>query len=233
MSKGPRAMSRTAVAWSVVVSMVASTAHAAQILSPRSGDTVGAFPTFTFDFAEGRAEVEYATTPEIKASDGSFVDPTSSDFFLVRNGRASQSNRLLAGQRYWHIRMGSDVEEDAGAPYLGPWSPVMTITVRDEPAVFDGWTFSAKRLRGNRLCPSVLRLRGVIAWQDNDRATKIRAWISLLKGSRSVSRAEQLVASDGRFNAILCTRRPIRFDRVVARIIDRAGHVTRGVDKRQ
>jgi hypothetical protein len=215
-----------------LVSALPAVALAADAASPRDGDTVASRPQFAFDFSSGAADVQLSTSPDVTVAGsdvGAFVDTAASDFLLVgpSHGLAagvaepwSASERIPAGRYFWHVK-----------PFDAPavWGPVRTLTVRDEPILFEGWTARATRGRTLRRCARVLA-QGTIAWSDNARARTARYSVRVTAGGRTVRPLRSAFNRfDRRFAGVACTR-ATRL-RVTVALRDPAGHLTVGPAK--
>jgi hypothetical protein len=221
-----------------------SAADAADVVSPVSGATVGSRPVFTFDFARGNARVEFSRAADVKTAGdeaGSFVESYADDSFTI-GGEFSEGppyvftpifpDRLSAGRYFWHVR--ADDYADDGEPGGGAkptWGPIRTLTVRDEPALFEGWTIRVQRLRARGRCRSRLRARGTIAWSDNAESPTVRYGVTLSAAGRTLGRVGGELSEFSRsFDGIICARRATRAGRVQAAVAlrDTARQITAG-----
>lgn len=212
---------------------LASPAAAADVVEPQSGATVSSRPSLTFDFARGSALVEFSRSPETKlAGDdvGAFVEQYASDFIIV-GGDAAEGPpyvftpifpaRLAAGRYYWHVKADDDADDsqEGGAPPV-TWGPLRTIVVADEPAVIEGWTARVQRLRprGKR-CRTRLRIRGTIAWSDNDDTAIADYTVRLRAGGRVLGRVRgRFGVFDRTYDGVVCSRRRSGARRVTATV---------------
>lgn len=211
--------------------MVAQPARAADAIAPRDGETVSSLPTFAFDFVYGTADIELSRAPDVRTDGpeaGSFVDYAAGNYALLyqRNppdGLAPwpTSGRLKSGLYYWHVKVRDDGSRD-GYGETQPYGVVRTLTVRDEPAVLEGWTLRADRLHATERCRRV-RLRGKVAWSDNDDTPKARLTLNVRAGGRTLRWRQPLDYSGG-FDTIICTR-ATRLA-VTPKVVDRIGQVT-------
>lgn len=233
---------RTAAALlSVIATVAVSSSAQADVLSPVDGATVGARPVFTFENAgpPGSARIEVSRSPDVQTAGravGAFVDPTDSagSFFgddptLPPNALRWNSPGLPAGRYFWHARL----EMYDGLDGLRPWTAVRSMVVADEPPVFAGWTLRAQRLRSRTVrghrCQRV-RLRGRVAFTDNDRTPRVSLVLRVRRGGRTVDRVRGLLGGTGRYDAIVCA--PGRSLLVQPVLVDHAGHVVRGPSRR-
>lgn len=161
----------------------AAPALADDAIAPVDGAVVGSRPIFAFDFLYGTAEVELSRSPDLKASGpevGAFVSRVIGDFQLLYareppDGLMPFAYRIEAGRYFWHTKVRNDGGPD-GFGTEGPWGPVRTLTVRDEPIAIEGWTARKNRLRQIGSCKR-LRIRGTIAFNDNDRAPQVQVQV--------------------------------------------------------
>jgi hypothetical protein len=208
----PLAMRRPVPIVLLAALMLAVPAQAADVISPRDGETVGSKPRFTVDFAEGRASVELSKSASVKTAGddvGAFVDVAAEDFLLIGPawgypaGVAEPWSRAInAGRYFWHAEL-RDYASDAPAA----WTPVRTLTVRDEPAVFEGWTASAVRGRKIEGCSRTL-VQGRIAWSDNAARPEVRYTVNVSANGKRIGQIKGELGpfeSPGRFGKVLCT----------------------------
>lgn len=222
----------------VAMLLAADPAQAADVLTPQDGDLVGSRPDFTVDYQQGTLAIELATTPDVLTAGnntGRFVEPARSEFMLVGvNGTPAgmalwgRAARLNAGRYFWHAQTNDYATEVARGFIPDPWGPTRTLTVRDEPIVFEGWTLRAHRVARGRCAKrykAAYQLTGTIAWEDNQEVPKARYAITLRNGpSRAVVRGDLPVS--GRFANLVCTNHTAAKATVALR--DSAGHVTAG-----
>ena len=210
-------------------------AVAADVVVPRNADVVGSRPQFLFDFTSGAASVQLSRFADVKTAGddpGAFVEVAASDFLLVGPNHGLPagvggpwSTRIAAGRYFWHVK---PVDETSDAPVA--WGPTRTLTVRDEPILFEGWTARASRGRTRAGCARVL-VQGTIAWSDNARAPTARYSIRVTAGGRTVRRLQGAFDEfDRRFTGVACTRATTV--RVTAALRDGAGHLSIGPAKR-
>jgi opacity protein-like surface antigen len=201
-----------AVALALVVAAPAA-AHAADVVTPRNGDVVGSQPQFTFDFAEGSASVELSKSASVKTAGddvGAFVDVAGGDFLLVgptygfAAGVAEPwTGRINAGRYFWHAKLSAF---DAGISDV--LTPVRTFTVRDEAAIFEGWSASAVRGRTVDSCSRTL-VQGRIAWSDNEARPTARYTVnvSTMDGKRTGQIKGTFEPFETpRFSKVICTK---------------------------
>jgi hypothetical protein len=213
-----------------------SGAPAATVLAPRDGDTVPAEPMFTYDFLQGTAEVELSRSPDLLTSGpavGSFVDIAASEFAVLYlheplDGVLRFTQPVNAGRYFWHTRM----RDDGAVPGSGtdtPWTQVATLDVADEPAVLEGWTLQTQRLHTIAGCRR-LRLRGKIAWHDNDPHPDVRLVMAVRRNGSTITKARQQLDYFGRYDVTVCARGPGLS--IAPRLEDRIGQVTVGAGRR-
>lgn len=190
-------------------------AAAAAAIAPGDGATVPSRPTFAFDFVNGAAEIELARSPETKVAGedtGAFVDRMASQYSLLYSREPPDGlapwteGRLAAGRYFWHV----NVRDDGSSTFSGTWSGwqrTMTLTVADEPIVFEGWTIRADRARRRPGCRDrVVRLRGTFAFDDNSRSLDARYVLRLSAGARRLSLRGEVSTFQGGFDRMFCTR---------------------------
>lgn len=213
------------------------------VVSPSDGDVVSSRPNFAVDYAEGTLEVEFAVDADTKSAGddvGAFVDAIRSNFMLV--GGANHplglaewglSPRLNAGRYFWHARPNDYLTEIERGFKQHPWGPTRTLTVRDEPIVFEGWTLRKQRISRSRCQPRYKRaflLSGSVAYDDNDARMSARYTMKLSDGSRSVAFRGTFSSGASRFAKVVCTNRASAT--VTMKLRDRAEQVTVGPVKR-
>ena len=212
---------RAVIVAATLVIASASPAVAQDVRGPDDGATVTSEPVFSFDPATPYARVELSRTADLSA-DGTFVDAAYTDFFVLdrepRDGIARwRDGRIAAGTYLWHARV------DDASYRSGPWSPLRRLTVADEPPRFNGMTLDTRRLRPIGRCARV-RLRGKVAWSDND--TEAKGTLRLSLGTATV--AATIDGSD-EFSTIACSRGAVSTVRVV--LVDRIGQATLAPDR--
>lgn len=224
--------------------VTASSAAAATVIYPADGATVGSQPTFAFDFVNGKAEVELSRTADVKTSGdaaGAFVSPDGSLFSLLytrepRDGLApwatdGSPRRILAGRYFWHVKVRDDGPEDFGGTET-PWQRTMTLTVRDEPVIFEGWTFRARKLRATTSCRNRVRVSGTIAWSDNAQKPTARFVVRVLGTGPSAKITGRFSDEFERTYArTVCVRGSTL--RARAALTDTAGHTSPGESKQR
>lgn len=217
----------------LVVAYVLTTASPAfglAVVSPTDGDAVPSRPTFTLDAeAQGASlTVEVARTSELLTAGyrtGWFVDPVESNIgFFDRpplNALQWDTGRLPAGKYFWRSLIKTYDENPVSV-----WSAVQTFYVEDEPPIIEGWTLRAERLRRRPTCRDTLwRLRGRVAYTDNDRTPRVR--LALLLRHPAVTRTLRAPLDYGdRFDVLVCTRKT-RIT-VTPVLTDRVGQAVRG-----
>jgi hypothetical protein len=221
-----------------------TSALAKAVLAPRDGDTVASLPTFQFDVTSGYVEVELSKFPETRTAGkdaGAFVTRDEwDDFFLFpedpRPGTAkwSGSRRLTAGRYYWHAQISDDrIPNDTPT-----WTPVMRLTVADDPPLVEGWILRLKRIRGLRNirrsgCPRRVRVSGFFSIEDNAPFSELAGWVLRLKpgaGRRTLFRTADATDSGGqRFSEVFCSNRTKFYAELS--VTDAAGHVAAAVPK--
>ena len=218
------------LALAVLIALPAA-AHAADVVSPVDGETVGSRPQFMFDFVSGAADIELSRSSDVKTAGdetGAFVEPTTSDFRLVSDGQPVlwRGERVVAGRYFWHVKAHS--YDDMSAPEV--WSPTRTFTVRDEPVILEGWTARAKRLRGrSSSCHNRVQVGGRIAFDDNDADESIRYTVAFSAAGRTVGRVRGTNASYTDYAGVICTN--ARRLRVMVTLRDRGGHLVGGAPR--
>ncbi len=223
----------------VAIALEAQSVQAATAISPANGATVSSTPGFQFDFLYGTANIELSKQPDVTTAGddvGSFVDPERTRFLSLSsdavNGLASWPNEspLIAGRYYWHIKTRDDGSE-LGVGVQGPWQPTMTLTVRDEPIVFEGWTLTAHRIRATRTCKTLVGIYGKFKFSDNVDALKLSARYSIaLKASNKVvGRITGSTDWGEGYSGVICTK-ATKFT-ASPTLRDPAGHVTPGTAK--
>lgn len=237
-------MQKAWVEWAVAAVAIfvlpVAPARAASVTSPRSGETVSAKPAFTFDFARGNASVELSKSADVKSAGddaGAFVDEYASDSWILGGPFASPQpyllepgypGRLGAGRYFWHARLDDYADDDDrgdGPPVS--WGPVQTLTVRDEPAIFEGWTLRAQVFkRKTRACKSIVRFRGKVAFSDNEETPNLTLTLRLKAGSKTMNLRSDLSRFETEFDHRVCTRRT-NFS-VAPFLRDSGNHVTPG-----
>jgi hypothetical protein len=162
---------------------------------------------------------------------GAFVDQATDDFLLIGPifgypaGVAEPWSRPInAGRYFWHAKIN---DHTGDAPLV--WGPTRTLTVRDEPAVFEGWTASAVRGRKIEGC-SRTRVQGRIAWSDNAATPSVRyaVNVSTTDGKRTGQIKGTFDEFDSRFSKVVCTK--ATKIKLTAEIRD-GKHTTRGPAK--
>ncbi len=149
-------------------------ASAADVIDPADGSVVGAQPRFTLDqpLPGASLAVEYSKSPELLTGGsraGWFVEPLDDLLkFLDEPPHTSvqMERALLAGPYHWR----GFIQTYGDGP-SSTWTPVRTLTIRDEPVVLDGAVVRAERLRRRGRCSRV-RLTGTVAYRDNDAAPR-------------------------------------------------------------
>jgi hypothetical protein len=198
--------------------LLTAAARAADVISPADGTTVSSRPDFTVDYPQGTLAVELATTPEtLTVGDhvGQFVEPARTNFMLIGTvggppgvAQWGLSPRLNAGHYFWHVQPNDYATEAARGFIAPPWGATRTLTVRDEPIVFEGWTLRARRTSRSACKPRFRRayqLTGTIVWSDNTAAPAARYAITLRNGASKAVLKGNLAASPGRFTNVVCT----------------------------
>jgi hypothetical protein len=214
-----------ATALSVVV---AAPAGAATVVTPADGATVSALPTFTFDFTKGFADIELSRTPDIQASGshaGQFADRAAEVSGFVSGAKLTASDPIDGGAYYWHAQVSDDNDPANPTSTLGPWSSLRRITVKDEPPDFIGWIVGAALTKHTSACSSRVRLRGKVAYTDNDATPRVRFRVRVSSGGRLITDRELHLDHKDNFDATLCTRH--RRLKITPRLVDRIGQVTR------
>ena len=211
-----------------------SPAWAADAIAPKDGETVSSRPTFAFDFTNGRADIQLSHSPEVKAAGddaGAFVDVVADQLALLYmrtppDGLAPwEGPRLAAGAYFWHVK----VRDDGAEPYSGTetgWGPTRRLIVRDEPVIFEGWTVRAERIRPRPGCRTPLRLRGKVAFDDNDATPRVSLSLVIKAAGRVIKRARPVLDYASRYDGYVCTRH--RQVTVSPFLRDRAGQLTPG-----
>lgn len=207
----------------------AAPARAASVVSPADGATVSATPTFTFDFAKGFADIELSHTSDIQASGahaGEFVHRANEVDGFFEDGKLTASDPIDAGAYYWHAQVADDNDPSNPGRVLGPWSALRRMTVKDEPPVFIGWTIGAAYTRHTSSCSARVRLRGKVAWEDNDATPRVALRLTITSGGQLIKTVRLGLNSKDRFDGTVCTRH--RKLKITPRIVDRIGQATRG-----
>lgn len=199
------------------------TAGAQEVRGPDDGATVTSEPVFSFDTSATSASVELSRSSDLRADTGRFVDVAYDDIFVLdhepRNGIARwRLGRIAAGTYYWHASLDINYQP-------GPWSPLRRLTVPDEPPRIEGMTLDAKRLRPIGNCARV-RLRGKVAWTDNDSDSKGTLVIGLGTSTGTVSLP---LSFAGEFDGVACARGAV--STLAIKLVDRAGQSARGPDR--
>ncbi len=218
-----------------------ASAQAASVVSPANGATVDAKPTFQFDFFDGSVDVELSALPDVMTAGrhaGSFVDPSAGDFFILRPGDPLPGQAvwgqlpLNAGRYYWHVKT-SNYDDVLPTGTDGLWQPTMTLTVRDEPIVFEGWTFTARRIRTKKRCRTEVAVLGKLVYTDNvdDSNRGARYSITVKAGRKTVGQLHGSLGADssGDYAGIVCTKAAKLS--ATATLRDAAGHVSPGTLK--
>lgn len=211
-------------------------ALAADVVSPRDGDTVASQPVFAFDLARGSALVEVARTPDVKTAGddiGAFVDQHAESRFTIGGEfdsapyifKSGYPGRLNAGRYYWHAKIDDSADDGPNEPEPA-WGPVRRFTVRDEPVTFEGWAVRAERLRPEGGCATPLRLRGKVVWDDNDSRPRVRFGLAL--GATRMRVDFDGTAGSDEFDEIVCLRTRSSSVKALPSLRDRGGHVTTG-----
>ena len=163
-------------------------------------------PMFAFDFPEGSASIELSRTADLlQAGDraGAFVGPGCHQLDRLlwwprrtaRSSRHGQNDVSPSASYFWHAKLNNydgvaDVNEE-------DWTPVRAFRVLDEPAVIEGWTLTAQRLKPKGTCDRVL-VSGVIRVDDNDDVPRARLTVVIQTDSG-------ILAEDGPMVAIAAT----------------------------
>jgi hypothetical protein len=204
-------------------------ATAASVVTPVDGATVSAMPTFTFDFAKGFADIELSRTPAIQATGahaGQFADRADEVVGFVTGGKLTGPEPIDAGAYYWHASVADDNDPANPAKVLGPWSALRRMTVKDEPPTFIGWIVGAAYTKHTSACHSKVRLRGKVAYDDNDANPRISVRISITSGGKLIKSIKLSLNSDDRFDGTFCSRH--RKLKLTPHVVDRIGQATRG-----
>lgn len=214
----------------VLVVLAPGSARAADVVYPNDGSTVGAHPTFDFDYNYGDAEVEFSARPDIQTSgpdQGEFVDRAYWNEWGLHGASTgySFSSTLDAGRYYWHAHLRADPGPYDYGPDLG-WGPIRTLTVSDEAPVINGYTLVARRVKPTIDCARV-EFSGKIAWTDND--DKPESTFSLVVeevGGDRLETKDVVLDYDDRYTVSVCTRHTQLT--VTPQISDRSGQFTQG-----
>lgn len=192
---------------------VAAPASADEVLSPPAVNTsrcrdssTSAVPFVTVNAKTGSDETFAPSSAEI----GGFVDPGPTFFFILynrvpRDGLGVTTRRVSAGSWFWHARTRND-DLPGFAVDEGPWGQVRRMVVADEAPLFEGWTLRAQRLRARGSCRRV-RLRGKIAWSDNDDTPHTIVRLSVRGGGRAITVPLGVNEYDSSFDRVICAPR--------------------------
>lgn len=222
----------------VAGALVVPNAIAGDVISPSSGATVGSRPNFVFNFTNGVGEVELSRAADVKSSGsdvGAFVDAEASLYSLLytrspRDGVAPWDNYspLNSGSYFWHVKTRDD-GDDTGPSVYTNWGPTKTLTVRDEPPVFEGWTMKVRKGKNDRRHKCrVLRLAGKVAASDNDENTKLTLILKIKNKSGKLTLKRRLDYSQ-RYRQAFCLQQ--KSATVTAYIRDRSGNLTKDAGK--
>ncbi|WP_156028313.1 hypothetical protein [Candidatus Solirubrobacter pratensis] len=178
-----------------------------------------------FDVLKGAADIELSRSPETLTagpSAGEFVDEAASEFAILymrnpRDGVAPWESPipLNSGQYYWHVRLRDDSVDSDGDGFMEgtqyPWGPVRTLTVSDEPPVFEGWIIRVQLLRPVGRCKTRLRVYGTISWSDNEEEPSATYSVSLKAGARVLGRVRGTFDTTfrPRFDGAICSTRRV------------------------
>ena len=207
----------------------AAPASAASVVTPVDGATVSATPTFTFDFTKGFADIELSHAPDIQASGahaGEFVKRDDEVVGFVSGGKLTGPEPIDAGFYYWHAQVSDDNDPNNPASVLGPWSALRRMTVKDQPPDFIGWIVGAALTNHTSACSSRVRLRGKVAYSDNDATPRVTLHVRISSGGHLITIRQLHLNAKDNFDATVCTRH--RTLKLSPRLVDRIGHVTRG-----
>ena len=131
-------------------------------------------------------------------------------------------NPINSGSYYWRALVNTHYDGRSST-----WSPVATLTVRDEPALFEGWTLTAQRLAQRGRCKR-LRVRSTIAFSDNEPGSpKASLTLVVRAGGKVKARIKWRDKYSGeRLSSIACLAN--RKLTVTAYVRDSSGHLTMG-----